>query len=128
MYRKPTSKTGIGRIWKALFNSLDGLGYAIRHEAAFRQELYTIAVLLVILWFLPLSPVWKGVLLFATLSVLVVELLNSAIETVVDLVSPEFHDLAKRAKDLGSAAVMVSLILAGLLWIIAIISVYMNAS
>ena len=79
-----------------------------------------------VLWFLPLSYEWKGLLLFATLSVLVVELLNSAIETVVDLASPEFHDLAKRAKDLGSAAVMVSLILAGLLWFGAVLTMFMG--
>jgi len=126
MDRKPVIKTGIVRIWKALFHSLDGLGFAIRYEAAFRQELYKIAVLLVVLWFLPLSYEWKGLLLFATLSVLVVELLNSAIETVVDLASPEFHDLAKRAKDLGSAAVMVSLILAGLLWFGAVLTMFMG--
>ena len=124
MGHKPTPKTGIPRLWAAFLYSLDGLRSAVRHEEAFRQELYTIAVLLVVLLFLPLSYVSKGLLLFATILVLIVELFNSAIETVVDIASPEYHKLAKRAKDLGSAAVMVSLMLAGLLWIGAIVSLF----
>ena len=75
---------------------------------------------MVFLLFLPLSLFWKGLLFFATTSVLVVELLNSAIESVVDIASPEYHDLAKRAKDLGSAAVLVSIVLAIVLWGVAI--------
>ena len=66
--------------------------------------------------FLPLSFVWKGLLFFATAAILVVELLNSAIESVVDLASPEYHLLAKRAKDLGSAAVFISIVIAVVLW------------
>ena len=104
--------------------SMDGLRYAVRKEAAFRQELCAIAVLLVALYFLPLSLVSKGLLFSATILVLIVELLNSAIESVVDIASPEYHVLAKRAKDLGSAAVMISLMLAGLLWIGALVSLF----
>jgi len=116
MNRKLTTKTGIARIWAAFFYSLNGLRLAISKEAAFRQEVCIAVVLLVVLLFLPLSLLWKGLLFFATTSVLVVELLNSAIETVVDIVSPEYHELAKRAKDLGSAAVLVSIVLAIVLW------------
>jgi len=116
MNRKLTTKTGIARIWAAFFYSLNGLRFAISNEAAFRQEACIAAVLLGVLLFLPLSLLWKGLLFFATISVLVVELLNSAIETVVDIVSPEYHELAKRAKDLGSAAVWVSIVLAIVLW------------
>jgi len=116
MNRKLTPKTGIARIWAAFFYSLNGLRLAISNEAAFRQEACIAVVLLVVLLFLPLSLLWKGLLFFATTSVLVVELLNSAIETVVDIVSPEYHELAKRAKDLGSAAVLVSIVLAIVLW------------
>jgi len=126
MNYKPPSKQGIARLWAAFLYSLDGLRYAVRNEAAFRQELFTIAVLLVILYFLPLSLVSKGLLFFATLLVLIVELLNSAIESIVDIASPEYHALAKRAKDLGSAAVMISLILAGILWIGAILAVFIR--
>ena len=111
MNPKLTTKIGIARIWAAFFYSLNGLGFAISNEAAFRQEAGIVAILLIVLLFLPLSLLWKGLLFFATTSVLVVELLNSAIESVVDIASPEYHDLAKRAKDLGSAAVLVSIVL-----------------
>ncbi len=120
MNRKLTTKTGIARIWAAFFFSLNGLRFAISNEAAFRQEACIVVVLLVVLLFLPLSLLWKGLLFFATTSVLVVELLNSAIETVVDIASPEYHELAKRAKDLGSAAVLVSIVFAIVLWSCAI--------
>jgi diacylglycerol kinase (ATP) len=120
MNRKRTTKTGIARIWAAFFYSLNGLRFAISNEAAFRQELCIVVVLFVALGFLPLSLFWKGLLFSATTSVLVVELLNSAIESVVDIASPEYHDLAKRAKDLGSAAVLVSIVLAIVLWGVAI--------
>jgi len=116
MDSKPTTKTGIARIWAAFFYSLNGLRSAISNEAAFRQEVCIAVVLLVVLLFLPLSLLWKGLLFFATTSVLVVELLNSAIESVVDIASPEYHDLAKRAKDLGSAAVLLSIVFAIVLW------------
>ncbi len=116
MNRKLTTKTGIARIWAAFFYSLNGLRFAISNEAAFRQEMCIVVVLLVVLLFLPLSLLWKGLLFFATTSVLVVELLNSAIETVVDIASPEYHELAKRAKDLGSAAVLVSIVFTIVLW------------
>ena len=116
MNRKPTTRTGIGRIRAAFFYSLNGLRFAISSEAAFRQEVCIVVVCLLVLLFLPLSIFWKGLLFSATTSVLVVELLNSAIESVVDIASPEYHDLARRAKDLGSAAVLVSIVLAVVLW------------
>lgn len=96
--------------------SLNGLRYALASAAAFRQEASIISIATVGLLFLPLSLEWKGLLFLAMAVVLVVELLNSAIEAVVDLVSPEYHVLAKHAKDLGSSAVLVSLILAMVLW------------
>ena len=120
MNRKRITKTGIARIWAAFFYSLNGLRFAISNEAAFRQEICIVVFVLVVLLFLPLSLFWKGLLFFATTSTLVVELLNSAIESVVDIASPEYHDLAKRAKDLGSAAVLVSIVLAIVLWGMAI--------
>jgi diacylglycerol kinase (ATP) len=128
MNRKPTTKTGIVRIWAAFFYSLNGLRFAISNEAAFRQEICIVVVVLVVLGFLPLSLFWKGLLFFATISVLVVELLNSAIESVVDIASPEYHDLAKRAKDLGSAAVLVSIVLAIVLWGVAIFIILQGVS
>jgi len=121
MNRKRKTKTGIARIWAAFFYSLSGLRAAISDEAAFRQEVCIAIVLLTVLLFLPLSLFWKGLLFFSTLSVLVLELLNSAIESVVDIASPEYHDLAGRAKDLGSAAVLVSIVIALVLWGVAVL-------
>jgi len=126
MDRKPTAKTGIVRIWAAFFYSMNGLGIAIRNEAAFRQEAFIVVVLLVVLLFLPLSFSWKVLLFFASILVLIVELLNSAIEAVVDMASPEYHFLAKRAKDLGSAAVLVSIVLSIVLWISAIVTIILH--
>jgi diacylglycerol kinase (ATP) len=120
MGSKPPVKNGISRIWAALLYSLNGLRIAFSSEAAFRQEVIVIAISSTILFFLPMSLVWKGLLFFATASILVVELLNTAIEAVVDKVSPEYHDLAKRAKDIGSAAVFISILLALILWSITI--------
>ena len=116
MESKPNPKTGLARIWAAFFYSLDGLRAAIANEAAFRQECYAVAAALFVLIFLPLSPAWKGLLFLAATAVLVVELLNSSIESVVDMASPEYHVLAKRAKDFGSAAVLVILVVNVVLW------------
>jgi diacylglycerol kinase (ATP) len=112
----------LARIWAAFLYTLKGLGHALAHEAAFGQEIMLVAVLCVVLFFLPLSLLWKGVLFFATAQVLIVELLNSAIEAVVDMTSPGFHELAGRAKDMGSAAVFICLVLAGVLWALALVS------
>jgi diacylglycerol kinase (ATP) len=122
MKTKPDPQTGPDRIWKAFFYSLKGLGHAFAREAAFRQESILAGVLTLVLIFLPLSLLWKGMLVSAMALVLIAELLNSAIEAVVDLASPEFHTLAGRAKDMGSAAVFISLALTVILWILALIS------
>ena len=119
MNEKPTQKTGFARIWAAFFYSLNGLRFAICNEAAFRQELCLFIILLVILFFLPVSITFKSILFFANTIVLIVELFNSAIESVVDMTSPEYNVLAQQAKDLGSAAVLISLVLAIVLWGIA---------
>ncbi|MGB3209582.1 MAG: diacylglycerol kinase [Desulforhopalus sp.] len=118
---KPPKKTGIGRIIAAFSYSLCGLRCAFSNEASFRQETCVVVVALGVLAFLPLSGEWKGVLFLATTLVLVVELLNSAIESVVDLASSDYHALARRAKDIGSAAVLVSITLALILWTYAVI-------
>ncbi len=120
---KPLKKTGIERILAAFSYSRDGLRSTLATEAAFRQEGFLVAVCLLVLIFLPLSHEWKGLLFFATTTVLVVELMNSAIESVVDLASPDYHLLAKRAKDIGSAAVFVSIALTVFLWIGAFFSI-----
>lgn len=114
-----STKKGIARIIAAFFYSLDGLRSSLLYETAFRQEVVLFILLLPALYFLSV-PVWlKLLLLTVNCLVLIIELLNSAIESVVDLASPEYHILAKRAKDIGSGAVLLSLVLAGVLWLYA---------
>lgn len=110
------SKSGLVRIWRAFSYTLDGLAAALKHEHAFRQELILCAVLLPVALWMPVTPVERLLLLGPLLLVLVVELLNSSIEAVVDRVSLENHALSKRAKDLGSAAVFLSLMVVALSW------------
>lgn len=113
-------RTGIDRVIRATGYSFSGLAAAYRGESAFRQEFWLAAVLL------PLAP-WVGhgwvetaLLMSSVLLVLIVELLNSGIEAAIDRVSLELHDLSKRAKDLASAAVFLSLVLCGGVWLTAL--------
>ncbi|NLR75176.1 diacylglycerol kinase [Leeia aquatica] len=109
-------KTGLTRLIHAFGYSIDGFKAGWRRESAIRQEMVAIVLLLPLGLWLPVSIPLKLGLLATTLSVLVIELLNSAIEAVVDLASPERHDLAKLAKDLGSAAVLVALVICLACW------------
>ncbi len=109
-------RTGLARIVAAAGYSLKGLRAALRHEAAFRQELALALVLLPLALWLGQDGVQRALLAAPVLLVLVVELINSAIEAVVDRLGDEWHELAGRAKDLGSAAVFVSLLLLVLVW------------
>jgi diacylglycerol kinase (ATP) len=113
-------KTGLVRLWNALRYSLDGLRAAMRHEDAFRQELLLAAVLIPAAFFVPTDGTGKAVLVASTLLLLVVELLNSAIEATVDRVSLERHLLAKRAKDIGSAAVLLALLNLSAVWLLVL--------
>lgn len=112
---QPTSR-GFRRIVNAALFSLAGLKAAWRHEAAFRQECLLALVLTPAAFWLGQTAVERAVLIGSAWLVIVVELLNSAVEAVVDRVGTERHALAGRAKDLGSAAVFVSLALTGLVW------------
>lgn len=109
-------KTGLRRVWNALHYSLDGLKAAYRHEDAFRQETLLAVILIPLALFLPRTGLEKAILIASVLAVLIVELLNSAVEAVVDRVSLENHHLAKRAKDIGSAAVLISLVSVAATW------------
>ena len=117
---RPTSrhknKAGLVRLRRALLYSFAGLASAFRTESAFRQEVAGATVLVLIAVALPASLVQTALLLGAVLLVLVVELLNSAVEATVDRISLEDHELAKRAKDLGSASVFVSLVNGAVVW------------
>ena len=106
-------KTGLQRLINATRYSLEGFAAAARHEDAFRQELMLAAVLVPLGLWLGANGVERALLAGSVLLVLVVELLNSAVEATVDRVSLEDHQLAKRAKDIGSAAVMMSLATVG---------------
>lgn len=114
-------QTGLRRILSATRNSLEGFAAALQHEDAFRQEL-CMAVLLVPagLW-LGKDGLERAILVAAVLFVLVVELLNSAVEATVDRISFDNHRLAKRAKDIGSAAVMLSMTSAIAVWLLVLI-------
>ncbi|MFH7586264.1 diacylglycerol kinase [Oceanimonas smirnovii] len=113
-------KTGLTRIIAALGYSRQGLVSAYKNEAAFRQEVWLALVLVPFAFWLEL-PLAHTLWLVASLAmVLVVELLNSAIEAVVDRIGPEHHELSGRAKDTASAAVLITLLLAILVWILVL--------
>lgn len=114
------SKTGVARIWNAFLYSVEGLCAAFKHETAFRQEILLAVILIPATLLLPASGAGKALLLASVLLVLIVELINSAIEAVVDRISLEHHPLAKRAKDFGSAAVFLSLINVPLVWVLVL--------
>ena len=114
-------KTGLKRIWNALFYSLDGFAAAFKHEDAFRLEVLLALVLVPLVFSMHIGGVAKALLVGSVLLVLIVELLNSAIEAITDRVSLENHVLAKRAKDFGSAAVMLSVINALAVWALVLL-------
>lgn len=111
-----TGITGIRRIINATGYSWKGICSAYKHEAAFRQELWLAVILIPAGILLGETLLDKAILVSSLLLVLVVELLNSAIESVVDRVSDEHHELAGRAKDMGSAAVLFALVIAAIVW------------
>ncbi len=114
-------KTGIERLWNALGYSLQGMVSAFRYEEAFRQESLLAAVLIPAALLIPVGGTERALLIASVLLVLVVELLNSAVEAAVDRVSLENHTLAKRAKDFGSAAVFLSLVNVAAVWFLVLL-------
>lgn len=109
-------KSGFRRLRNAFHYSLDGLRAAWRHEDAFRQESFLAVLLVPLGLWLGDGGVEKALLAGSVLMVLVVELLNSAVEATVDRISLDDHQLAKRAKDIGSAAVLLALLMTALVW------------
>jgi len=114
-------KTGVTRMWNALLYSLDGLSAAFRLEDAFQQEVLLALVLIPLALYAPAPGIGKALMVASVLLVLVVELVNSSIEAVTDRISLEDHVLAKRAKDMGSAAVMLSLINVPVVWLLVLV-------
>ena len=119
------SRPGLARLRAATVYSVQGLRAAYRHESAFRQELVLAALLVPAAVLLDTSLLEKALLLGAVGIVLVTELLNSAIEATVDRISFEDHEFAKRAKDIGSAAVLVSLVNCAVVWGLVVANAYL---
>jgi diacylglycerol kinase (ATP) len=117
---------GFARAIHAAKNSWCGLVYAFQEESAFRQELTLITLLTPVAALLPISLLEKSLLISSLILVLVIELLNSSVEAAIDRISFEHHDLSKRAKDFGSAAVMLALLIALLIWLAICIPIFSN--
>jgi diacylglycerol kinase (ATP) len=109
-------KTGLKRVWNAFFYSVAGLKSAWKHEDAFRQESILAVLLMPLAFLLADAALERALMIAVVLLVLIVELVNSAIEATVDRISLENHDLAKRAKDIGSAAVLIALLNVVVVW------------
>ena len=109
-------KTGLIRLVHAFFNSMSGLEDAFRHESAFRQEILLAIVLIPVACIVPVTPAERAILIGSVLLVMIVELLNTSVEVAIDRISFDHHTLSKRAKDIGSAAVFVALLLLALVW------------
>lgn len=118
------SKKGLARIIKATGYSVDGFKAAYKYEAAFRQVVWLNVVLFIALVFIPFSINIKMLLLFASFLSLIVELFNTGIEACVDHTSTDKHPLAKTAKDVGSAAQFLALLLLFILWLMALLNLY----
>ena len=116
----------LARLRRAVIVSLNGLKTAWNGEEAFRQEVCVAVVFIPLAFFLPVSLVLKLLLAGSLFLILAVELLNSAIEAAIDLVTEDSHPLAKNAKDLGSAAVLICLIQAAVFWAVVLLSCYLN--
>lgn len=113
-------RSGLHRIFWATLYSYHGLWAGLKHESAFRQESLLAALMIPAAFWVGQSWMEVAMLITMVMLVLIVELLNSGIEAVVDRVSFELHDLSKRAKDYGSAAVHLSLLLCGGVWAVAL--------
>jgi diacylglycerol kinase (ATP) len=114
-------KSGLRRVVNATRWSLEGLAAATRHEDAFRMELVLFAVLAPLGFWLGRTGLERALLIGCLMLMLIVELINSAIEATVDRISFDNHRLAKRAKDIGSAAVMLSLVNAAVVWLLILL-------
>ncbi len=109
-------KTGLRRVWNAFHYSLAGLKAAYRCEDAFRQETWLAVLLAAVACLLPVGGIARALMIGSLLLVLIVELLNSAVEAAIDRIGLEKHRLSKRAKDIGSAAVFMALVNVAVVW------------
>jgi diacylglycerol kinase (ATP) len=111
----------IKRLYKAFFYSVDGLTEAFKTEPAFRIEILIAVILIPLALFLDITNVEQCLMIGSILLVIIVELINSGIEAIVDRISKEKHPLSKKAKDVGSAAVLVSALNAVVIWALVLI-------
>lgn len=118
--RDDKSRGGLKRIWNAMFYSFEGIGSSLKHESAFRQEALLALILIPLAVMLPVGLIGKALMIGSIFLVLIVELCNSALEWTVDYISTETHPFAKRAKDMGSAAVFFSLVNVLVMWALVI--------
>ncbi|MFW6021577.1 MAG: diacylglycerol kinase [Guyparkeria sp.] len=107
---------GLRRVWYALRYSLKGLRAAWRKEEAFRQEVVVVLLAVPVAWYVGESALERAILIVVVLQVLLVELLNTGIEAVVDRIGADRHKLSGRAKDVGSAAVLMAILIAAVVW------------
>ncbi|MBS0056279.1 diacylglycerol kinase [Yersinia sp. Marseille-Q3913] len=112
--------TGLTRIYKAAGYSAKGLCAAWKHEAAFRQETVAAIMAIILAFWLDIDAVTRILLISSVVLVIIIEVINSAIEAVVDRIGSDFHELSGRAKDMGSAAVFLAVLLAIFVWITAL--------
>jgi diacylglycerol kinase (ATP) len=119
-FNKP-GDTGIRRVIKATGYSVKGLKSAFKSEAAVRQELALCAIFIPIALYLDISQVETVALIGSLVLIFILELINSAIEAVVDRIGPEHHELSGKAKDIGSAAVMVAILFAIFTWLLILV-------
>ncbi|HCE2382247.1 TPA: diacylglycerol kinase [Vibrio parahaemolyticus] len=118
--------TGVKRIIKATGYSMQGLKAAFKHEAAVRQELALLSIAVILACVVDVGMIERILLIGVVVLVLIVELINSAIEAVVDRIGVERHELSGRAKDIGSAAVMVALAFAAFSWLYILANRYLG--
>lgn len=114
---KPHDNTGLKRIYNAFFFSIDGIKSCMKTEEAFRTEIYLSIIFIPLGLWLGHTPIEKILLVGSIFIVFIVELLNTAVERAIDRISYDHHELSKESKDMGSAAVLFSLILMGMTWI-----------
>lgn len=114
--------TGIKRIIKALGYSCDGFKATFESEQSFRQDLVFFAVSVCLALVLDFSIFMKALIFFASFLILFAELINTAIETIIDRISPEYHDLSKKAKDIGSSMILVAFVNVFFIWMFALIN------
>lgn len=115
-----SSATGLRRIFKAFQYSFNGLKSTWKNETAFKQDICVVIIGIIALCFMSLSALWKVFLFFSLIFILLMELVNTAIETIVDRISTKQHALSKQAKDIGSALVLLAFINALVCWGVAL--------